>query len=67
MSLVYCNAMMIQSAPGGPTEYVCDSIDDFLKYEHHRSLLEQETSERDLKVERKYYGNVVVLEKPHGE
>ena len=54
--------MRVTSAPGGPTEFVCSDIDDFLKFERHRSLVCQETQERDLKVEKKNYGNVIVLE-----
>jgi hypothetical protein len=60
---VYCNSMRVTSAPGGPTEFVCSDIDDFLKFERHRSLVCQETQERDLKVEKRNYGNVIVLER----
>ncbi len=40
---------------------MCDTIEDFIKYEQHRlNIISQVTSE-DMKSENKYYGNVIVL------
>jgi hypothetical protein len=40
---------------------MCDTIEDYIKYERHRlNIISQVTSE-DMKSENKYYGNVIVL------
>ena len=40
---------------------VCDNIDDFVKYEQHRLNLISQVQCEDMKVENKYYGNVILL------
>ena len=40
---------------------MCDTIDDFIKYEQHRLNIVSQVSMEDMKVENKYYGNVIVL------
>ena len=62
VSLVYCNTMMIPSATSQEEEFVCEDIDDFVKYEHHCLRVVEDTLLRDLKVEAKHYGRSIVLQ-----
>ena len=55
--------MRIPSASGGHTEFICTDIDDFVRYEQYHSDLVSKVQEQDLKLERKQYGNVIVLGK----
>jgi hypothetical protein len=61
VSLIYCNTMLIPTASSQNEEIVCTDIDDFVKYEHHCSRVVEEMMLRDLKVEAKQYGSVIVL------
>ena len=57
---IYCNTMRVSSTTGGPSTVTCSDIDDFLRYEQHRLYLNREYRENNMKVENKYYTEVVV-------
>ena len=61
VDLVNLNCMKIPTVSCDVKCLMCDTIDDFIKYEQHRlNIISQVTSE-DMKSENKYYGNVIVL------
>ena len=61
VDLVYLNCMKLESYVGGPNYIWCDSVEEYLRYEQHRSDLAQHVRQNDMKVENKYYGNVVAV------
>jgi len=61
VDLVNLNCMKIPTVSCDVECLMCDTIEDFIKYEQHRlNIISQVTSE-DMKSENKYYGNVIVL------
>jgi hypothetical protein len=58
---VYMNCMRIYSDYDGPNYLVCDSIEEYIRFEQHRSNVAQRVQEEDLKVEKIYYGNIISL------
>ena len=61
VDLVNLNCMKIPTVSCDVECLMCDTIEDFIKYEqHHLNIISQVTSE-DMKSENKYYGNVIVL------
>jgi hypothetical protein len=58
---VYMNVMQLESESEGPDYMLCDSIEDYVKYEQHRSCIIDRVQEEDLSVENRYYRNVTML------
>jgi hypothetical protein len=58
---VYMNVMQLESESEGPDYMVCESIEDYMKYEQHRSCLVNRVQEEDLSVENRHYKNVMML------
>jgi hypothetical protein len=61
IDVAYLNVMRIDTHHEGPNYLMCDSIEEYLRFEQHRSYLAQRVTEEDLSVEARYYGNVVQL------
>ena len=61
VSLIHCNTMLIPSASQHDEEYICEDINDFIKCEQHCSRVVQDFVLRDLKIEAKVYGKVVLV------
>ena len=62
LNLVYCNTMQVPTHSRDVEECICSDIDDFLKYEQHCARVLEGVVSRDLKVEAKQYGKVIVLQ-----
>lgn len=41
---------------------VCNDIDDYVRYEQHRLNIVAQVTAQDMKAEKQYYGNVIVLD-----
>jgi hypothetical protein len=61
VDVVYMNCMKLEQHVDGPNHIWCDSVEEYLRYEQHRSDLAQYVRQNDMKVENKYYGNVVAV------
>lgn len=59
LDLVHYNCMRIHTNADGPNSIVSSSIEEYIKYEHHRLNLMAQLESEDIKEERKYYGNVI--------
>ena len=63
VDLVNLNCMKIPAVSNDVECLICDTIEDYIKYEQHcLNIISQITSE-DMKSENKYYGNVIVLKR----
>jgi hypothetical protein len=60
---VYMNVMRINTQYEGPNYLVCDSIEEYLRFEQHRSCLVARVNEEDMSIENQYYGETVCLNK----
>ncbi len=60
IDIVYMNVMQLESESEGPDYMLCDSIEDYVKYEQHRSCIIGRVQEEDLSVENHYYKNVTM-------
>ncbi len=58
---VYMNVMQLESESEGPDYMLCDSIEDYVKYEQHHSCIIDRVQEEDLSIENRYYRNVTML------
>jgi hypothetical protein len=58
---VYMNVMRINSEYEGPNYLVCDSIEEYLRFEQHRSCLVSRVNAEDISIENQYYGETVCL------
>ena len=61
VDLVNLNCMIVYADDTDDQCLVCDTIDDYLKYEQHRLNIVNQVKAEDMKEENKYYGNVIVL------
>ena len=61
IDMVYTNCMRVYTCYEGPNYLVCDSIEEYMRYEQHRSNIAQQVCKEDMKVENRTYGNVVTL------
>lgn len=61
VDLVNLNCMMIETYEDNVKCLVCETIDDYVKYEQHRLNIVSQVRAEDMKVENKYYGNVILL------
>ena len=61
IDLVKLNCMRIQTDDEDTKCFVCDIVDDYIKYEHHRLNIVNQVKAEDMKAENKYYGNIIVL------
>jgi hypothetical protein len=57
----YMNVMQLESESEGPDYMLCDSIEDYVKYEQHRLCIINRVQEEDLSVENRYYRDVTML------
>ncbi len=60
MDTVYMNVIQLKSESEGPDYMLCDSIEDSVKCEQHRSCIINRVQEEDLSIENPYYRNVTV-------
>ena len=61
VDVVYTNCMKLEASYEGPNYVLCDSIEEYMRYEQHRSYVAQQVQAEDMKVESKYYGSAVLL------
>jgi hypothetical protein len=53
--------MIVETHDDDATCLMCDTIDDYIKYEQHRLNVVNQVKAEDMKAENKLYGNVIVL------
>ncbi len=58
---VYMNVMWINTEYEGLNYLVCDSIEEYLRFEQHRLCLVSRVNEEDMSIENLYYGETVCL------
>jgi hypothetical protein len=58
---VYMNVMQLETESEGPDYMLCESIEDYMKYEQHRLCLINRVQEEDLSIENWYYKKVMML------
>ena len=58
---IYTNCMRVETCYDGPNYLVCNGIEEYIRYEQHRSNIAQQVSVEDMKVENRNYGNIVTL------
>jgi len=61
VDLVYMNCMRVNTCFGGPNHIICDSVEEYIRYEQHRSNVLQQIYSEDMRVENRYYGQTVLL------
>jgi hypothetical protein len=61
VDLVNLKCMMIETYENDVKCLVCETIDDYIKYEQHRLNVISQVRAEDVKVENKYYGNAILL------
>ena len=59
LDLVYCNCMRIPMQNDN-VYVVCSSIEDYVKYDQHRSQLVSQITAEDMKAEKRMYSDIVV-------
>jgi hypothetical protein len=57
---VYMNVMRINTEYEGLNYLVCDSIEEYWRFEQHRSCLVSRVNEEDMSIENQYYGRQYV-------
>lgn len=60
---IYMNVMRVDTAYEGPNYLVCDDIEEYLRFEQHRSSVVQRIQEEELSVENRYYGEMISLQR----
>ena len=58
---IYTNCMRVETCYDGLNYLVCNSIEEYIRYEQHRSNIAQQVCVEDMKVENRNYGNIVTL------
>ncbi len=58
---VYMNVMQINTEHEGPNYLVCDSIEEYLRFEQHRSCLVSRVNEEVMNIKNQYYGETLCL------
>ncbi len=58
---IYTNCMRLETHYDGPNYMLCDSIEEYLRFEQHRSNVAQRVTKEDLSYENQYYGNIIQL------
>jgi hypothetical protein len=53
--------MRVDKCLDGPNYVICDSVEEYMHYEQHRSNVLQQTCREDMKVENRYYGQTIFL------
>ena len=61
IDLVNLNCMMIETYQDDVKCHVCETVNDYSKYEQHHLNVVSQVRAEDMKVENKYYGNVILL------
>jgi hypothetical protein len=61
LDCIYNNVMKIDSNTNGNDYIICSTIEDFLASEQHRLNLVSQTTLEDMKVEKRYYGQVISI------
>ena len=61
IDVVNMNCMRVESEFEGPDCDVCDSVEEYVRYEQHHLNVVHQTCDEDMKVEKKYHGRVVLL------
>ncbi len=57
----YMNVMQVESEFNGFDYLLCEDIDDYVKYEQHRSCIINKVTEEDLSYENRGYKNITML------
>jgi hypothetical protein len=58
---VYMNVMRMNTEYEGLNYLVCDSIEEYLRFEQHRSCLVSRVNEEEMSIKNQYYGETVCL------
>ena len=58
--MIYTNSMKLERNGDVCDHVMCDTIESYVQYEQHRLNVIRQVYEQDMKVEKKYYGNVVL-------
>ena len=66
VDFVSVKCMRLEAYDERPKYVLCGNIDEYLRYEQHRSDLAQCVKENNIKVENEYYGNVLVMTNTKG-
>jgi hypothetical protein len=53
--------MRVDTCYDGPNYLVCGSIEEYVRYEQHRSNVTQQVLDEDMKGEKREYGNMVTV------
>jgi hypothetical protein len=56
---VYMNVMRVDTAYEGPNYLMCDGIEEYLRFEQHRSSVVQRVREEDMSIENRDDGPVL--------
>ena len=63
VDLVYCNCMRIGESIDGFNHVTIGSIEEYMACEQHRLNLAHQMYDEDMRVEKKYYGDLVFTER----
>jgi hypothetical protein len=58
---IHINCMRVDTCYDGPNYLVCGSIEEYVRYEQHRSNVTQQVLDEDMKGEKREYGNMVTV------
>lgn len=61
MDAIHINCMRVDTCYDGPNYLVCGSIEEYVRYEQHRSNVTQQVLDEDMKGEKREYGNMVTV------
>ena len=61
VDVVNLNCMVIETYDADVKCLMCNTINDYFKYEQHHLNVVSQVKAEDMKVEKKYYGNVMLL------
>ena len=61
IDVVDLNCIIVETHDDDVCCLMCDTIEEYIKYEQHRLNIVSQVKAEDMKVENKYYGNIVVL------
>ena len=61
INVVDLNCMIVETHDDDVCCLMCVTIEEYIKYEQHRLNIVSQVKAEDMKVENKYYGNIVVL------
>jgi hypothetical protein len=62
---VYVNVMRVDTSYEGPNYLMCDDIEEYstVRLEQHSSSVTQRVQEEDMSIEKRYYGEMISLQR----